>query len=84
MGVPVLTMEGFNFNSRCGASINKNIDMMSLIASNYDEYISIANKLSKDNKLHQKNGKKLREKTINSPLCDTMKDFEKILKDIHI
>ena len=87
MGVPVLTMEGFNFNSRCGASINKNIGMTSLIASNYDEYISIANKLSKDGELHKKNGKKLREKAINSPLCDTLtfaKDFEKILKDIYI
>ena len=25
MGVPVLTMSGYNFNSRCGESINKNL-----------------------------------------------------------
>ena len=45
MGVPVLTMHGFNFNSRCGASINKNIGMKDLIANNYEEYISIAKNL---------------------------------------
>ncbi len=85
MGVPVITMKGFNFVSRCGASINKNIGMPDLIASNYDEYISTANKLSNDCELHAKNGYKLREKVINSPLCDTItfaKDFEKLLKRV--
>ena len=38
MGVPVLTMQGFNFNSRCGESINKNINMDELIASDDDDY----------------------------------------------
>ena len=32
MGVPVLTMKGFNFNSRCGESINKNLKLNDLIA----------------------------------------------------
>ncbi len=85
MGVPVITMRGFNFVSRCGASINKNLGMPNLIASNYDEYISIANKLSNDRELHIKNGQKLREKAINSPLCDIItfaKDFEKLLKRV--
>lgn len=85
MGVPVLTMSGFNFNSRCGASINKSIGMLDLIATNYDEYISIAKKLTKDNDLHTKNGIKLREKAIKSSLFDTKtfaKDFEKILKEV--
>ena len=85
MGVPVLTMNGFSFISRCGASINKNIGMSDLIASNYEEYISIAKKLSKDHELHEKNGYKLREKAIISPLCDTKtfgKDFEKLLNGI--
>ena len=27
MGVPVLTMKGYNFHSRCGESINKNLDI---------------------------------------------------------
>ncbi len=85
MGVPVLTMSGFNFNSRCGASINKSIGMLDLIATNYDEYISIAKKLTKDNDLHTKNGIKLREKAIKSSLFDTKtfaNDFEKILKEV--
>ncbi len=85
MGVPAITMRGFNFVSRAGASINKNIGMTDLIASNYDEYISIANKLSNDRELHVRNGHNLREKAINSPLCDTItfaKDFEKLLKSV--
>jgi len=39
MGVPVLTMKGFNFNSRCGESINKNLGTNELIAENEEEYI---------------------------------------------
>ena len=82
MGVPVLTLNGFNFNSRCGVSINKNIGMLDFIANNYDEYVSIAKKMSLDHELHFKNGIKLREKAINSALFDTKlfaKEFEKVL-----
>ena len=85
MGVPVLTMNGFNFNSRCGASINKNLGMPDLIAQNYNEYILIAKKLSIDNELHNKNGIKLRKKAISSSLFDTKtfaKDFEKVLRTV--
>jgi len=39
MGVPVLTMKGFNFNSRCGESINKNLGTNELIAENEKEYV---------------------------------------------
>jgi len=39
MGVPVLTMAGYNFNSRCGESINKNLGMEQLIAKDEDEYV---------------------------------------------
>ena len=39
MGVPVLTMAGYNFNSRCGESINKNLNMEHLIAKDEDDYI---------------------------------------------
>ena len=39
MGVPVLTMAGYNFNSRCGASINKNLNMDQLIAKDEEDYI---------------------------------------------
>ena len=85
MGVPVLTKSGFSFISRCGASINKNIGMSDFIALNNDEYVFLAKKLSKDSELHIKNGNKLREKAIKSPLCDTIafgKDFKKMLNEI--
>ena len=39
MGAPILTMKGFNFNSRCGESINYNIGLPELIAKNEDDYI---------------------------------------------
>ena len=39
MGVPVITMAGYNFNSRCGESINKNLNMKQLIAKDEDDYI---------------------------------------------
>jgi len=39
MGVPVLTMKGFNFNSRCGESINKNLGTKELIAEDEKEYV---------------------------------------------
>jgi predicted O-linked N-acetylglucosamine transferase (SPINDLY family) len=46
MGVPVLTLKGFNPNSRAGVSINKNIKMNYFIAHNKEEYISKAIELS--------------------------------------
>ena len=48
MGVPVLTMAGYNFNSRCGESINKNLNMEQLIAKNEEDYISKAVNLNID------------------------------------
>lgn len=51
MGVPVLTMKGFNFNSRCGESINKNIGLEELIALNQEDYflkgVNLANDIEK-------------------------------------
>ncbi len=40
MNVPVISMEGFNFNSRCGESILINSDLKDLVAKNKDDYIS--------------------------------------------
>ena len=48
MGVPVLTMAGYNFNSRCGESINKNLNMEYLIAKDENDYVSKAVDLSND------------------------------------
>lgn len=52
MCVPLITISGETFLSRCGASVNKNLGMNELIAKNIDEYIEIAINLAKDkNKL---------------------------------
>ncbi|MBD1168836.1 hypothetical protein IDH29_06665, partial [Pelagibacterales bacterium SAG-MED06] len=50
MGVPVITMAGYNFNSRCGESINKNLNLEYLIAKDEEEYISKAINLSNNTK----------------------------------
>ena len=51
MGVPVLTMKGFNFNSRCGESINKNLDLEELIAVNEKDYVEKAISLTENDKI---------------------------------
>ena len=40
MGVPVITMKGFNLCSRAGESIMKNINMSELICENEEDYIA--------------------------------------------
>ena len=42
MGVPVVTMKGHNLNSRCGESINKNANLVSLIGNDKEDYIKKA------------------------------------------
>ena len=87
MGLPVVTMKGFNFNSRCGESINKNINMDHLIANDDNDYVNIAKSLISDNKLlNDQYGIKLREKALMSPLFDTKKftkNFEKLIKKVY-
>ncbi len=85
MGVPVLTMRGFNFNSRCGESINNNIGLNDLIADNDQDYIKKATALSSEKNLSSKYGLSLRERALKSPLFDTekfVKDFENLLKKV--
>jgi protein O-GlcNAc transferase len=50
MCVPLVTMSGDTFLSRCGASVNKNLNMTELIAYSFDEYVQIATNLAKDQK----------------------------------
>ena len=86
MGLPVLTMQGFNFNSRCGESINKNIDMDNLIGKDDHDYLNIAISLSKDPNLKENYGEKLRKKALSSPLFDTdqfTRDFEELITEVY-
>jgi len=81
MGVPVLTMKGFNMNSRCGFSINKNLKMDSLIAENIEDYIQKAIFFKRNyNSFLSKPS--LRKKSLDSNLFNTDKfveEFSKIL-----
>ncbi len=69
--VPVLTLKGYNFKSRCGYSIIKNLNIDYLVANNADEYVSKALYLSKDKDYLKTLRKDLFIKLANSKLFDT-------------
>lgn len=77
MCVPLVTIEGSDFISRCGVSINKNLEMHNLIASNFEEYEKIAIDLAKDlNKLNS-----LRTKLINSSRSSVLFNINKFSEE---
>ena len=85
MGVPVLTLKGNNFVSRCGESINLNLKMSDFIAKNKTEYISKALSLTEDINNLVEIRKSLRQKALASPLFDTEKfgqDFGDLLSNV--
>ena len=85
MGVPVLTMAGYNFNSRCGESINKNLNMVELIAKDEEDYISKAVNLSNNIEQLKSLRKFIFENALKSPLFDKKKfseNFFNSLKEI--
>ena len=86
MGVPVLTMAGYNFNSRCGESINKNLNVTNLIAKNEDDYIATAIHLSNNLKKLLSLREKVYLNSLNSPLFDAKKfnnAFFEIIKNLN-
>jgi len=86
MGVPVLTMAGYNFNSRCGESINKNLNLEYLIAENEEDYVSKAVNLSSDIKKYMSLRKSIYLNAIESPLFNRKKfteNFFNSLKEIN-
>tara|TARA_Y100000389_G_C17452046_1_gene515540 strand:+ start:91 stop:1770 length:1680 start_codon:yes stop_codon:yes gene_type:complete len=86
MGVPVLTMKGYNFNSRCGESINKNIKMDDLIADDKQDYIDKAVQLYENPQNLIKIREKIFHNTASSPLfhCNNFSDdFFKSLTHIY-
>ncbi|MDA9654205.1 peptide transporter [Candidatus Pelagibacter sp.] len=86
MGVPVLTMKGYNFNSRCGESININLQMENFIAKDKDEYFEKAISLQNKSDYLKEIRHTLRNKALTSPLFDGesfTKDFAEILKKIY-
>ena len=86
MGVPVITMKGYNFNSRCGESINKNINMEYLIAENEIDYVAKAKELSDNKEKLLDIRKKIFNQATSSPLFDTKSfsnDFFKSLATVY-
>lgn len=81
MNIPVLVMKGFNFNSRCGESIIKNLKLEFLISENENDYISKAIMLYKEKENLKKIRKNIFKNLLSSPLFNT-KNFAKNLTDI--
>ena len=85
MGVPVLTMSGYNFNSRCGESINKNINMEKLIAKDEDDYVQKVVNLTNNIDYYLKIRKSIFFDAMKSPLFnaeDYSKSFFESLRKI--
>ena len=85
-GVPVITMFGYNFNSRCGASILKNANLENLIAVDKKDYISKVLYLSENFEELNKLRKKIFDEILKSPLFDNhtfAKDFYSLLLKVH-
>ena len=70
MGVPVITMKGYNFNSRCGESINKNIKLENLIAENKKDYIDKTVSLAQNENELEKIRKNIYDNALKTPLFD--------------
>jgi protein O-GlcNAc transferase len=82
MGVPVLTMRGHNFQSRCGESINKNINLDYLIAKNEKDYFKKAEELSINNEKLLDIRKIIFKNAQSSPLFDDLKFSKEFFKSL--
>ncbi len=83
--VPVLTLQGYNFNSRCGSSIIKNLGENSLLSNSKDQYIEKAVYLATNiNKLAELR-MNLYKNLFKTPLFDIetfSKNFEELLYEV--
>ena len=86
MNVPIITIKGYNFISRCGESINKNLGMEELIAKDENDYIDIAVNLAKNVERLNFLREKIFINTANSPLFDKekfSKEFSEIVYNLN-
>ncbi len=79
-GVPVITMKGYNFNSRCGESIMKNGNLEFFLSSSEDEYVEKAIYLSNNIEKLGKERKKIFNQILSTPIFDSKK-FSSNFKD---
>ncbi len=82
MNVPVISLAGFNFNSRCGESILINSDLKDLVAKNKDDYISIAVSLANDTNKLKKIRKFIFDKVLKTNTFNTKKFAANFWKSI--
>ena len=85
MGVPVLTLKGNNFVSRCGESLNINLGMPEFIAEDENDYLNKAITISENRQKLSTIRKSLRKRVLNSPLFDMEsfgQDFANLLNDV--
>ena len=85
MGVPVITMAGYNFNSRCGESINKNLGLDQLIAKDENDYVQKIVNLSDNHDEYVNLRKFVFTNALKSPLFDNQdysKNFFEALEQI--
>lgn len=73
MGVPVIVLKGFNFNSKCGYSIIKNSNFHNLIANNMVEYVDKASYFYKNRKEFLDLKNELFKNILSTPLFQTKK-----------
>lgn len=73
MGVPVLTKKGDNFVSRCGESININLNLKNFLADNEKDYIKKAVNINQNREEIISLRDTLRDKGLNSVLFDSKK-----------
>lgn len=81
MGVPVLTLKGFNFNSKCGYSIIKNSKFTNLISISVEDYIKKAIYFYNNRDEFSKLKNELFNNILKSSLFDTKK-FSKNFSDL--
>ena len=85
MGVPILTIKGNNFISRCGESIINNLGLNEFISKNEEEYILKAIDFTKNPEKLNILRKNLRSMAIKTPLFQSKeycKNFEKAINYI--
>ena len=85
MGVPVITMAGYNFNSRCGESINKNLNMERMVAKDEEDYVNKVVDLSNNHEDYINLRKSIFLNALKSPLFNVQnysKSFFEALEGI--
>ena len=82
MNVPVIAMEGFNYNSRCGYSIIKNLELPDLLAKNKEDYIDKAVSLAQNQEKLLQIRKNIFKNALNSPLFNKQKFSDEFFESL--